>query len=83
MFEHLADYDWDSFRALLSTDIERIGPFGERLVGRDAYVELMTNVGQQPPDGRRTTWDIRVVATHKTGDRPSRVLMPMCRSRKC
>ena len=46
MFEHLAGYDWDSFGALLSTGVERIGPLGERVVGRDAYVELMAG-GEQ------------------------------------
>ena len=66
MFEHLAVYDWDSFRLLLSIDIERIGPFGERVVGRDAYVELMAGGAQQSgDDGNRTTWDVHYVAyTH-------------------
>ncbi|HTL84394.1 MAG TPA: nuclear transport factor 2 family protein [Acidimicrobiia bacterium] len=64
MFEHLANYDWDAFGGFLSTDIERIGPFGERVVGRDAYVELMA--GGEPPtpddDRHRTTWDVHCVA---------------------
>jgi hypothetical protein len=64
MFEHLAAHDWDSFRALLSTDVERIGPFGERVVGRDAYVELMASAKQPTPDDdrHRTTWDVHCVA---------------------
>jgi hypothetical protein len=63
MFEHLATYDWEAFRALLSPDVERIGPFGERLVGRDAYVELMAGVGQDASDSDRprTTWDVHRV----------------------
>jgi hypothetical protein len=63
MFEHLATYDWEAFRALLSPDVERIGPFGERLVGRDAYVELMAGDRQDASDPRlRTTWDLHRVA---------------------
>ena len=66
-FEHLAARDWDSFGALLATDVERIGPFGERVVGRDAYVELMAaGVQRGSDDGAdRTTWDVhRVVYAH-------------------
>jgi len=63
MFEHLAVYDWDSFRLLLSTDIERVGPLGECVVGRDAYVELMASGPQQTSgdDQQRTTWDVHCV----------------------
>ena len=62
-FGYLAARDWDSFGALLATDIERIGPFGERVVGRQPYVELMA--GAEPrasDDGHdRTTWDVHRV----------------------
>jgi hypothetical protein len=71
MFEHLATADWDSFSGLLSVDVERIGPLGERLVGRDAYVELMTGGAPALPtdDRHRTTWDVHCVAY--TDDRRS------------
>jgi hypothetical protein len=62
-FEHLATRDWTSFGALLAADIERIGPFGERVVGRDPYVELMA-AGDPPASDDaqdRTTWDIHRV----------------------
>jgi hypothetical protein len=62
MFEHLAKYDWDSFTACLSSDVERIGPAGERLVGRDAYVELMAGSQRASRDQPRTTWDVHRVA---------------------
>jgi hypothetical protein len=62
MFEHLANYDWDSFGALLSTDVERIGPAGEQLVGRDAYVELMAGSQRASRGQPRTTWDVQRVA---------------------
>jgi hypothetical protein len=69
-FEHMAAHDWDSFGALLADDVERIGPFGERLVGREAYVELMAGGGQPASDaGNRTTWDLHSVAY--TDDRRS------------
>jgi hypothetical protein len=63
MFEHLAAHDWDSFRALLSTGVERIGPLGERVVGRDDYVELMAGGEQRTSDDdqQRTTWDVHCV----------------------
>jgi hypothetical protein len=56
-------YDWEAFRGVLSPDVERIGPFGERLVGRDAYVELMSGAGQRASDRdrRRTTGDVHRV----------------------
>ncbi len=59
-FKHLSAQDWDSFGALLTSDVERIGPLGERVVGRDAYVELMRAVPQQSAkdDRDRTTWDV-------------------------
>jgi hypothetical protein len=63
MHAHLAMYDWEAFRGVLSPDVERIGPFGERLVGRDTYVELMSGAGQEASDRdrRRTTWDVHRV----------------------
>ncbi|MGH8977906.1 MAG: nuclear transport factor 2 family protein [Acidimicrobiia bacterium] len=70
-FEHLAAADWDSFGALLSSDVERIGPFGERLVGRDAYVDLMSGGtrAMSADDGQRTSWDVHCIAY--TNDRRS------------
>jgi hypothetical protein len=67
MFEHLGARDWDAFSALLATGVERIGPLGERVVGRDAYVELMAGGEQATSDDdpQRTTWDVHCVAyTH-------------------
>jgi hypothetical protein len=67
MFEHLATRDWDSFGALLAPGVVRIGPLGERLAGRDAYVELMSGSAQaqSTDDQRWTTWDLhRVAYTH-------------------
>ena len=63
-FEYLAARDWDSFGALLAADVERIGPFGERVVGRDAYVELMAagdQAGAVDDAPERTTWDVHRV----------------------
>ena len=67
MFEHLDADDWNSFSALLSSRVERIGPLGERVVGRDAYVDLMAGGEQRTSDENRdrTTWDVHCVAyTH-------------------
>jgi hypothetical protein len=62
MFDALAAADWESFGALLAADVERIGPFGERTVGRDAYVDLMAGHGQPASADVRTTWDVHCVA---------------------
>ena len=69
MFDHLATADWDAFGALLSTDVERIGPFGERLEGRNAYVELMAGGAQasSADDARRTSWDVHCIAYTSDG----------------
>ena len=68
-FKHLTGRDWDSFRALLSRDVERVGPFGERVLGRDAYVELMAGGEQPTPEDERhrTTWDVHRVAYTQDG----------------
>jgi hypothetical protein len=62
-FEHLAARDWNSFGALLSDAIERIGPYGERVIGRDAYVKLMRGDEHSRSEGDtdRTTWDVHRV----------------------
>ena len=61
-FEHLASRDWHAFGALLSPDVARIGPFGERVFGRGAYVELMSRGTPGSGDGtQRTTWDVHRV----------------------
>src|SRR6476620_3810155 len=69
MFDNLAAADWDSFAAVLSPEVERIGPFGERLEGRDAYVELMSGGARatSADDGRRTSWDVHCVAYASDG----------------
>jgi hypothetical protein len=62
-FEYLAARDFDSFGTLLAPDVERIGPFGERMVGRDSYVELMASGDRRPSDDERdrTRWDVHRV----------------------
>jgi hypothetical protein len=75
-FEYLAARDWDGFRSLLATQVERIGPFGEHIVGRDAYVELMAAGDQAAShdDLHRTTWDVhRVVYAQDTRSAFARV----------
>jgi hypothetical protein len=40
-FARLTARDWDGLGALLAEGVERIGPFGDRAVGRDRYVDLL------------------------------------------
>ena len=51
--------DWTGFGALLSPDAQRIGPYGDQIVGRDHYVDL---VAGPLKDGRGTTWDVHQIA---------------------
>lgn len=40
-FDHLTARSWESLAALLSVDVERVGPFGDLAVGRDRYVSFL------------------------------------------
>jgi len=58
MFERMTACDWAGFGALLTPDVERIGPWGDRMVGRDRYVETIAGPLR---DGRGTTWDVHQI----------------------
>lgn len=55
-FEHLTARDWKSFRQVLAPEVERVGPFGDRVAGRDRYIALLEEA--VPADYRN---DVRVV----------------------
>ena len=40
-FEHLSARDWASLRGELAPEVERIGPFGDRVAGRDRYLAML------------------------------------------
>ncbi|HXB37385.1 MAG TPA: nuclear transport factor 2 family protein, partial [Acidimicrobiales bacterium] len=40
-FEHLSARDWESLRGDLAPEVERIGPFGDRVAGRDRYLAML------------------------------------------
>ena len=40
-FVRLTARDWASFGDLLAADVERIGPFGDRITGRERYVAFL------------------------------------------
>jgi hypothetical protein len=66
MFEHLVVRDWNALGASLADDVERIGPFGERPIGRDAFLKFIAGDEQPGSEagGERPTWDVhRVVYT--------------------
>jgi hypothetical protein len=69
-FDALIAGDWASFAALLSPEVERIGPGGDRVVGREPYVQQMAS-GQSPSDKSQqpTKWDVHCIAY--TADRRS------------
>jgi limonene-1,2-epoxide hydrolase len=37
-------FDWHTLRACVTDDVVRIGPFGDRYTGRDAYVGFLTGL---------------------------------------
>lgn len=40
-FEHLSARDWESLRAVLAPQVVRVGPFGDRVAGRDPYLAML------------------------------------------
>ncbi len=40
-FEHLSARDWVALRGDLAPDVERVGPFGDRVAGRDRYLAML------------------------------------------
>lgn len=40
-FEHLSARDWASLRGDLAPDVERIGPFGDRVNGCERYLAML------------------------------------------
>jgi len=51
LFECLIANDLAGYSALLSPDVVRVGPWGDRIVGCDRLVEFMA-------EGSGTTWDV-------------------------
>ena len=43
-FECLTARDWEALGAVLAPDVERVGPFGDRVVGRRLYLDLLSGV---------------------------------------
>jgi ketosteroid isomerase-like protein len=43
-FECLTARDWEELGAVLAPDVERVGPFGDRVVGRRRYLDLLSGV---------------------------------------
>jgi hypothetical protein len=40
-FEHLSARNWAALGDVLAPEVERVGPFGDHVTGRDAYVEFL------------------------------------------
>jgi hypothetical protein len=40
-FEHMTAHAWGALGAVLAPGVERVGPFGDVVVGRDRYVDLL------------------------------------------
>ena len=59
LFDRLIAGDWTGYGALLSADVERIGPWGACLVGRERVVEMMraSIAPSSRDDIPGTTWE--------------------------
>jgi hypothetical protein len=40
-FEHLSARDWESLRRDVTPDVERVGPLGDRVSGRERYLAML------------------------------------------
>jgi hypothetical protein len=40
-FEHLSARNWEALRGDLKSDVERVGPLGDKVVGRDRYLAML------------------------------------------
>ncbi len=61
-FSTLSARDWDGLATVLGEGVVRIGPFGDRLDGRDAYLDFLR--GTVPPDYRN---DVRRIVGSDDG----------------
>jgi len=43
-FDHMTSREWGPLAAVLASAVERVGPFGDIVVGRDRYVDLLRTV---------------------------------------
>jgi SnoaL-like domain len=68
-FDRLVAGDWIGLGALLAPDMERIGPWGDQMVGRDRYVEMMatSNPTSTTGDKTGTTWEVHRIAYGRDG----------------
>ncbi len=64
-FELLSGRDWESLRKVLSPDVERVGPFGDRVLGRDRYLDLLA--GTVPPAYRNDVHRVTYAPDGRSG----------------
>ena len=76
LFDRPIAGDWTGYGALLSPDVERIGPWGDRLVGRDRLIEMMAMLTRSGLQNNvpGATWDVHRIAYAPDGGRGSPVL---------
>jgi hypothetical protein len=66
-FDRLVAGDWIGLSELLAPDMERIGPWGDRMVGRDRYVEMMAASNPTRTGPTAATWDVHRIAYSPDG----------------
>ena len=65
--ERLSAQDWAAFATLLRDDVERTGPYGDVVRGRDAYVAFLSAVVGRHSDYRLEVRRITVTAEGRHG----------------
>jgi hypothetical protein len=66
-FDRLVAGDWTGLSALMAPEMERIGPWGDRMTGRDRYVEMMAASNPTGSDATTATWDVHRIAYASDG----------------
>src|SRR5271169_2276903 len=64
-FECLTARDWEALGGVLAPEVERLGPFGDGVVGRGRYLDLLA--GTVPPDYRNDVHRVTYAADGRSG----------------
>lgn len=64
-FDFLTARDWEGLGGVLAPDVERVGPFGDRVVGRTRYLDFLAGV--VPADYRNDVVRITYAPDRRSG----------------
>ena len=61
-FDRLAVGEWLGLGALIAPEFERVGPWGDRMTGRDTYLEMMAASDAGETGVQRSSWEVHRIA---------------------